>query len=271
MLAQQKGSRLRRVCREDGRINGKSVFFDRIGPTAAVRNTARHADTPLVTTQHSRRRADLVDYDWADLVDQTDLLRTLYDPANPYAMNAMWAMGRALDDEIIASMAAAANTGVDGSTSVAFPAAQKILNQSADMTVAKLLNARELLEEGEVDPDAKKYVICSADQITALLNETEVKSADFNVVKALAAGEVNTYMGFEFIRTERITGKGGTDALCYALTSNAMGLMVSKDVVVDIGPRRDKRNATQVYVCMSLASLRIEDAQIVQIACDETA
>ena len=128
-----------------------------------------------------------------------------------------------------------------------------------------------MLEEAEVDEDAPRYLICSADQITALLNIAEVKSADYNTVKALAAGAVDSYMGFTFIRTERITGKGTNSALCYALTGDAMGVMVSKDVVVDIGPRRDKRNAVQVYVCMSLAALRIEDKQNVQVACDETA
>ena len=271
MLAQQKGSRLRATTREDGVMIGKSVYFDRIGPTAAVRNTARHADTPLVTTQHSRRRADLVDYDWADLVDQTDKLRTLFDPQNSYAVNAMWAMGRAMDDEIIAAMAADAIEGQAGGTTTALPAAQKIANGSTDLTVAKLLTAREILEEAEVDPDARKYILCSADQITALLGDTNVTSADFNTVRALAAGEINSYMGFDFIRSERIAGKGTTDALCYAYTADAMGLMVNKDMMVDIGPRRDKRNAMQVYVCMSLSAVRIEDKQLVQIACDETA
>ena len=67
-LAQQKGSRLRDAVRSES-VTGKSHFFERIGSTAALKRTSRHADTPRVDTPHSRRRATMEDYDWADLID----------------------------------------------------------------------------------------------------------------------------------------------------------------------------------------------------------
>ena len=42
----------------------------------------------------------------------------------------------------------------------------------------------------------------SPGQIQNLLNVTEVVDADFNTVKALARGEVNTFMGHEFVHTK---------------------------------------------------------------------
>jgi hypothetical protein len=38
---------------------------------------------------------------------------------------------------------------------------------------------------------------------------------------------------------------------------------------VDIGPRRDKRNAMQIYASMSLGAVRREDVQVVEIAIAE--
>ena len=269
MLAQQRGSRLRRTAREDGEMIGKQVFFDRIGSTTAVKNTVRHADTPLQTTQHTRRMAPLVDYDWADLIDSQDRLRTLFDPNNPYARNGSWAIGRAYDDELIAAASGSAATGETGSGSQALPSAQKIAAAATGLNLTKLISAREILDAADVDPDRKRFAVVTAEQVSDLLAETEVTSSDYASVKALVSGQIDTFMGFEFIRTERLAVDGSSDRLCLFYTEDAMGLQVPQDIMVDIGPRRDKRNATQVYICASLACVRIEDAQVVEVACVE--
>lgn len=275
-LAQQKGSRLRRTVRDDGDIVGSKVYFDRIGATAAQKVLNRHGDTPLNNASHTRRAASMYDYDWAELVDWTDKLKTLYDPTNKYAQSAGWALGRSQDDEIIGALGGSAYEGVDGSSAVALPAAQKILvndhtydSGSGDvgLTISKLILAKNKLDSSEVGDEAKRYCVVTADQISDLLTTTEVTSSDYNTVKALVAGEVNTFMGFEFIRTERLLTASG-DRLIYCYTDTAVGCGVPKDINVDIGPRRDKRNATQVYACQSIGATRIEDVQVVQIACN---
>lgn len=270
MLAQQKGSRLRDTCRWDGDVVGKSVYYDRIGATAAVRNTQRHADTPLVNTPHSRRKAHLWDYDWADLIDKSDKYKTLYDPTNFYAQAAVWAMGRSMDDVIIEQANATALEGEDGSTSVAFPAAQQIASGSAGLNLAKLLSAKEKLDAAEVDPDTRRYMVVTAKQVTDLLNTTEIKSGDYNTVLALVEGKVNSFVGFEFKRTERLLTNASDERLVLAYTAAAIGFETGDDVMVDVGPRRDKRMATQVYVCMGIAATRIEDVQLVEVACTES-
>ena len=100
MMVQQKGSRLRGLVRVETQ-NAEFDFYDRIGPTEAVEITGRHQDTPLVSTPHDRRRVSLKDYDWADMIDRQDKLRMLMDPTSAYAVNAVYAMGRKMDDAII--------------------------------------------------------------------------------------------------------------------------------------------------------------------------
>lgn len=267
MQAQQKGSRLMATVRNDGQVVGRTVYYERIGPTAAKQVTTRHADTPLTDTPHSRRRAEMSDWDWADLVDNADRVRTIYDPTNFYAVNGAWAIGRALDDVIIAAMNGNSYEGQSGATVTAFPAAQKVAVAASGLTIAKLLAARELLDAADVDPELKRFIAVTAKQVTDLLNTTEVKSSDYNTVKALAQGQIDTFMGFQFVRCQRLTNDGSGNRLVLAYTEAAMGVGMGQELMVDIGPRRDKRNAIQVYVCASIAATRIEDEQIVQIAC----
>ena len=57
----------------------KNAFFDQVGVATAVKRTTRHADTLQVDTPSSRRRVSLVDYEYADLIDNQDKVRTLID------------------------------------------------------------------------------------------------------------------------------------------------------------------------------------------------
>lgn len=266
-LSQQRMSRLRVTVRDDGDIVGKRVYFDRIGATAAQKVTTRHADTPLMNTPHSRRAAVMFDYDWGDLVDNADKLKSIHDPTNSYAQMASAALGRSVDDEIISALGGTALTGEEATGTQALPAAQKVAAAATNLTVAKLRAAKLKLDAAEVDEMTPRYIVASAAAIDNLLSDTSVTSADFNTVKALVKGDVDTFMGFKFIRSQRLLTDGSGDRLCYAYAGTAVGLGVPQDITVDIGPRRDKRNATQVYAVLSLGGVRIEDEQVVEIAC----
>ena len=53
----------------------------------------------------------MVDYEYADLIDNQDKIRTLIDPTSSYALAAAYAIGRAMDDEIISAVSGTAFTG----------------------------------------------------------------------------------------------------------------------------------------------------------------
>jgi hypothetical protein len=278
ILSQQRGSRLRTHVRRETQ-NSKYEFFDRISATAAVKNTTRHADTPLISTPHDRRRVGLVDYDWADLIDKQDRIRMLADPAGSYTVNAVNAMGRAIDTEIITAATATAYSGEDGSTAVTFATegnevAVDFVETGAavnsNLTIGKLREARSILGRNEAMEDGEPLVaVVSQRQIDALLRTTEVTSSDYAVVKALVAGDVNTFMGFQFVRTELLTVASSIrDCLFYA--QNGILLSTALEIMVDVGPRRDKRNSQQVYVCGSFGAVRMEGAKVVRVKCDES-
>jgi hypothetical protein len=268
MLSQQMGSRLRDAVRVEN-MTGKNAFFDQVGKATAQKRTTRHADTPQIDTPHARRRVSLVDYEYADLIDDQDKVRMLIDPTSAYAQAAAAAMGRAMDDEIIAAALGTAFTGETGSTSTALPAAQQIANGGADMSLAKLRQAKKILDLSDVDPSIPRYLACGPDQIEALLADTNVTSSDFNTVKALVQGEVNQFMGFNFIMSNRLSVDASNVRTCFAWAEEGMALGVGKDVSARIDERADKGYATQVYYCMDIGATRMQENMVVRIKCDE--
>lgn len=275
-LLQQKGSRLRSAVRVETQ-SAEYDFYDRIGATSAQEVTGRHQDTPLINVPHDRRRCSLRDFDWAELIDRPDRIRLLIDPTSPYSQNASFALGRKMDAIILEAFYGSVSTGKTGSSTVTFPAGQQIAHNyvesgsaaNSGLTVAKLRKAKQLLDAAETDPGEARYVICTAKQITDLLQTTEVTSSDFNVVRALVQGDVNSFMGFEFIRTELVNTDGSSYRRVPAYTKSGLLLAVGMDVNVDIGPRRDKRNATQVYCSASFGAIRMEEEKVVEIKCVE--
>lgn len=272
MLSQQMGSVLREAVDVES-VVGKNAFFDQVGKTTAQLRTSRHADTPQVDTPHSRRRVTLADYEWADLIDNADKVRLLIDPTSSYAKAAAAAMGRAMDDVIIAALGGTAYTGETGSTSVTLPTAQKTAtsDQSDGLTVAKLLSAKKILDLADVDPSLPRFIVCGPTQISDLLNTTEVKSSDYNTVKALAMGQLDSFLGFKFIMSNRLKfdATNTTDRLVYAFTSDAVKLAIGQDVIARIDERADKSYSTQVYYAMSIGATRMEEEKVVQIPCNE--
>jgi len=268
MLSQQMGSLLRNAVDVES-VNGEKAFFDQVGSAAAVLRTSRHADTPIVDTPHSRRMVTMSDYEYADLIDDQDKVRLLVDPTSTYSRAAAAAMGRAMDDVIISAALGNASTGKDGSTTTSLPAGQKIAHGSAGLTIAKLVEAKEILDSGNVDPSIARNILVSPKQVSDLLNNTTVTSSDYNTVKALAMGEINTFVGFNFIVSNRLGTDSNSDRQVIAFASDGIKCAIGKEPAARIDERADKSYATQVYYCQSVGATRMEESKVVEIACSE--
>ena len=269
LLSTQKGSRLRGSVDEES-VTGEKAFFDQIGSVAAIERTTRHGDTPLVETPHSRRMAVMSTFEWADLIDDSDKVRLLADPTSVYAQTAANAMGKAMDDKIIEAATGTSLTGKAGASSTTMLSANQIAHGSADLTIAKLISAKEILDAADVDPDIPRYIAVAPAQISALLGTTQVTSSDFASVKALAQGQVDSFLGFKFIVSNRLT-VASSIRKCFAWAEDGIKLAVGKDVMAKIDERADKSYSTQVYYCATFGATRMEEAKVVEINCDESA
>lgn len=289
-LAQQKGSRLQDKVRRETQ-QAQSQFFDRIGTVAAVKKTGRHSSTPQIDTPHSRRRVTMDDYEWADLVDDQDKIRILIDPTSEYALAAMWAFGRTKDDVIINNALGNAYGAVDGSSTVTHPNSQKYAANDgtsfSNLNVATLLQIKKIFDQNEIDEEDPRYIIVAAAQLASLLGQTQVTSSDYNTVKALVKGELDTYLGFNFVRSERLNltasttaspttgavGSGsalmGTNRSVIAFAKTGLLMTTGEDYTARITERADKSYAMQVYARMSIGSTRMEEVRVVEVICKE--
>ncbi len=279
-LAQQKGSRLMRTVKME-RVNGKYHHFDRLGATTAQKRVSRHGDTPLISTPHSRRRVSMEDWEWADLVDSQDKIRALINPTSDYALAGAWAIGRAIDDEIIAkangnSVSVDAN---DATSNVAFDAnmivGRDFAAANSNLLPEKVYEARHLLRSKDIDMDEEMFLVINSDAYTALMNDSNnlVSSSDYNLSRPLATGDLPSYHGFQIITLERLTGSG-TAADPYqglAYTKSAIGLGLGQDINVRISERDDKSYSTQVYASATFGAVRVEEEKITQINMQQTA
>ena len=128
--------------------------------------------------------------------------------------------------------------------------------------MAKLIEAKKILDNNSVDPSIPRHIAVGPDQIEALLNNTTVTSSDFNTVKALVQGEINSFMGFQFHVSTRLA-KSGNNRTCFAWAEDGIKLAVGKDVMSRIDERADKSYSTQVYYCATFGATRMEEDKVV--------
>lgn len=269
LVSQQKGSRLRNSVRIES-IVGENAFFESIGATAAQKKTTRHMDTPQIDTPHSRRKVSMDDYVWSDFIDNEDKLRTLIDPTSAYTLNAVAAFGRSVDDIIIAAASGTAYTGKTGGTAVSLPAGQKITDDNTGLTIAKLIAAKGLFWSNDIDEDILLHIAVSSKQLQDLLGTTQATSADYNSIKALVKGEIDTFMGFRFHRTQRLAVDANNIRTCLAWAQDGLCLGLGADIHTKISERADKNYLIQVWCGMSMGATRMEEKKVVEIGCDET-
>jgi hypothetical protein len=269
-LVQQKVSKLRGTTLVDTKFVGEFKFYDQLGATDMIEKTSRHQDTPSIDPDHQRRRLSKRDFLHNTLFDTEDQLRMIIDPKSAYSMSAAMSAGRQMDDVIIEAFDATAFAGKSGGTSTSFTAANIIAENSEGLTKGKLLNAIQLLDDQDVESE-DRFCVCAPTQINDLLDTTEVASSDFNTVKALVQGELNTWLGFQFIKITRLDETSTDSGIrkCWAYHRAAMQLGIGKEPSVRIDQRADKNYAWQVHMSMTINAVRLEEKRITQINCNE--
>ena len=273
LLAQQMDTRLRSAGLVDTDWIGEQKFYDQYNQDVMVELVDRYADTPVQLPDFRRRVVAPRYFVSCTLEDPKDALQTAVDPKSTFMQAKVAAGNRTTDDLWIAAAGGTAYTGKTGTTGVTFPSAQKIaynyLSAGNGLTKVKCIGAKRILDTNEVDK-TDRYAVTTAEQIADLLNTTEVASSDYNVVKSLVQGEINTWLGFIWIHSERLLTDSSSNRLCYFFQKYAMQLAIQKDIEGRVDERTDKNYAWQVYLRMCMGATRLEESRIVQVACTES-
>jgi hypothetical protein len=163
----------------------------------------------------------------------------------------------------------------DAQSNVALGSGQKVAydfgGAAIGLTLAKVRRAKRIMDDNEVDDDGRIIVI-TPQNLEEMLGITEVTSADYNSVKALVDGNLNTFLGFKWVRTTLLPYTDETNdrraAVAYQRTGIGLGMGMMERV--KISERADKNYSTQVYLEMGLGAVRIEEEKVVEISCDQS-
>jgi hypothetical protein len=275
-LVQQKNSRLKEYCTLDS-IEGKEKSYNQLDATSMTQITDRSRETRITDQSMAKRWIRPLNYDCAKLVDEFDeqFLGEVVLPTSPIIQSHGAAYARTCDKIIIDALGGTAFTGTTGTTATVLPAGQKIAANyvesgavaNSGLTIAKLRAAKFLFDSNEVDEEEERILVVSAKQLQDLLRTTEVTSADYNTVRALVDGTLNTFMGFKFRRSQQLPL--ATDIRsCFAYVKSGI-ILAERGLKTHMDIRTDLSHSLQIRSVASLAAVRMEEKKVVEIACDE--
>ena len=176
--------------------DAKSVYFRKKGKGMASLHTPG-ADVRAMNVEYNQVKCDLQDWEAKDYIDKFDALKFNFSEAKEAAEVAADALGLRMDQIVLDAMA----TGYDA-------VGHKVGASNAALTVATLRKAITLLNKEGV-PSTDRHFAHSAQQLDDLLATTEVTSSDYNAVKTLVNGEVNTFLGLKLIMIADNRSEGG--------------------------------------------------------------
>jgi hypothetical protein len=279
ILAQQKGSKLKALVRNETVTNARNAYYERLGLATAQEITTRHGDTPLNEIPHSRRRLTPADYNTATLLDTQDQIKMLIDPKSPYANAQAMTLGRTIDDIIIAAALGDVSTGQSGASTVAFKDDSRSINGDGTVTalgtlasaqvetiitLAKILTMMEIFNDEDVDPNIPKNWVVSPQEISDMLAIEQLTSADYVTLKVLMQGGIESFMGFNWLwhNSLPLDAAGSTCTRTFAWAQDGLILGSAENITSRITERDDKNYTTQVYSEMSVGAIRLDGDKV---------
>lgn len=295
ILAEETRALLRQIC-EIKTCHGGMFYGDRLKGSNTVRRTGRHSPSPYTPVQHDRRRGWLYDDEWGEFLDKQDDQKVLVEYKGKFVTLCVNAFNRSENQLIIDALGGpaysittpAAASGAEAVTVVnnydagecrliasdgtLVTAGSNHTDKTAtSLTIAKLALCGQLFDEAgftaENGLDLTRYFISNHYNKWQLLQTTEVKSVDYNTVKALAEGKIDTFMGFKFLWMEDLpVDPTETDCInSYAVVQGAIALGVAQEVETQVYQRGDYSQAWYCYGSASKGATRQEGPGVIEI------
>jgi len=260
--AYQGQRQLAGLVRERSNVEGSTVKFPKIGKGSATPAIPNVDVTPM-SVSFSSVTATMVDYNAAEYTSVFNQQKVNFDERRELVQVVAGAMGRRMD-QIVLDALSASGTSLTVSNDIG--------GTDTDLNVAKLREAKRLMDKNNVPSDGR-CILVHANSLESLLGETAVISADYNSVRALVTGEVNTFLGFKFITMgDRSEGglpvDGSSDRTVYAFHKDAVGLGVGLNMKTEINYVPEK-TSWLVNGIFSAGAIAIDDEGIVKLTCRE--
>lgn len=251
------------VTRERNGVEGSTVKFPKIGKGSATIRVPQTDVTPLNVT-YSQVTATMEDYIAAEYSDIFNQQKVNFNERQELVQVVSGAIARRMDQVVLDALTAASSPST---------VANSIGGANSDLNVAKLRAAKKALDAKNV-PAEGRCILVHANGLSSLLSETAVTSSDFNSVKALVTGDVDTFLGFKFVTFgDRDEGglavDGSSDRTIFAFHRDAVGLGIGmgQQSRVDYIPEKTSFLVASMF---SAGAVAIDDEGIVKITCRES-
>ena len=205
-------------------VVGDIYKFRKMGKGLANQKPSQADVTPM-DVSHSLISCTLGNWNAPEYTDIFDQAEVNFDEKTELASTIAGALGRRLDQLIIDALGAESSP------------AGTIAHGSGGMTLAKVITSSKHLNDKGV-PSGDRHIAVSADGLEDLLNLATITSSDYNSVKALMAGDLNTFMGFNWhvieSRTEGGLPYGSSNWEGFAWHKSAIGLAIGLDISTEV-------------------------------------
>ena len=215
-------------------FKGEAYKFTRMGKGLANQK-ATQADVTPMDISHARQTATMQNWNAGDYTDIFDQAEVNFDERSEFARTIASAIGRREDQLVIDALNAvsfAATNDEDPDTGRVFD-----ISGTRNFDLTSIRSAKGHLDDIESE-DNDRFMVLRALALQKLLEDTTVTSTDFNTIRALVNGELDTYMGFKFkvIGTRKEGGLPGVaaDRVAFAWQKASMGLAINMDLQVTI-------------------------------------
>lgn len=263
-LAQAKYSKMLNTVYIKPNVQGKTFFQDQIGEWSMSVKGGRNVQTPNNDPALARRMGVMVDYHDNRLLDRGDELKSISDPRSAYTIAAAQSLARTIDDVIIDALVGTSYSGETGSTSVTLGSTNIVAVSSTGLTFAKVLEAKRILDENDVEAEDRFFVV-SPQGLEDLLAVEQATSGDYNAIKALVRGEINTWMGFNWITSTRLNELATNTRSCIAFQRYGACLAMAAQPLVRTDERSDLSYSWQVYYELNIGAVRLEEDRVVRV------
>jgi len=241
-------------------VVGDQYKFRRMGKGLANQKSTADLVTPM-DVAHQFKVATLSNWNAPEYTDIFDQAEVNFDEKNELATTIAGALGRRCDQLIVDAM--------DAST----PLTTAVAAGGTNLTMAKVIDAKvQLVRQGVGSRDL--FAVIEGEGLGGLLNDEKATSSDYQNVKALINGEVNSLNGFKFIILEDRDEGGLTEASnivdSWFFAKDAVGLAVGIDMKTDIDWIAD-RTAWLCNGMMKAGSVVRDEGGLVKVQYDKTA
>jgi hypothetical protein len=249
-------------------VVGSSYKFARIGKGLANQKSSQAIVTPM-DIEHARQTATMANWNAPEYTDIFDQQEVNFDEKQELAQTIANAIGRREDQIVIDALTAV----TFAATNDGDPDTGRVFDDSAttNFTLDLVRYAKGHLDDIE-SPDEERYIVLRALALQKLLEDSEVTSSDYNTVRALVNGDLDTYMGFKFLKIGS-RAEGGlpgvaADRVAYAFHKSAIGHAIGLDMktTVDWVPERTSWLCNCIYKAGAIAR---EPQAIVKLQYDE--